>query len=167
MGGDVTRQQPNNGIVAGIGLAMKWAPEQSAIDTAWGRLRFGAKLGLGTTRQTGQHWRTSRFGALALATLQVSETASVHVNAGPLRDRETASTSTLLNTAIVWAPTNAGLLFVEAQANDRPATLGNVLRTAGARWWLVKDTVGLDVTASRTSGSTQTNWSIGFGWYGL
>lgn len=59
------------------------------------------------------------------------------------------------------------LLFAETQVNTKRAAFGGTVNSGGARWWLEKDRVGLDLTASRELGLGATRWTIGFGWYGL
>jgi hypothetical protein len=107
------------------------------------------------------------LGALGLASLQVAQTVAIHLNLGPLRDREASSTATLVNAALAWTPNSSAVLFLEAQANDRRASLGGVVRTVGGRWWLIKDKFGIDVTSSRTAGNANTTLGGGFGWYGF
>ena len=59
-------------------------------------------------------------------------------------------------------------LFAEVQANSKRTVFGGTLATAGARWWLNKDTLGLDLTAGRESGvHGATVWTLGLCWYGI
>lgn len=167
VGVEATRTSPRQGAAVDAGLALKWAPAAATFDTALGELRLGAKAAPVATRPSSGDWDLSGFGVLALASLALGPAAAVHLNLGPQRDLEAHRTFTRLNAAVTWVPVDAALLFGEVQAADSRALGGPVVRTAGARWWLAKDTFGVDLTASRTAGSNDTQWSIGFGWYGF
>ena len=86
----------------------------------------------------------------------------------PARDTASASSAALLNLALVWTPTERLLLVVETQRNDRRDVFGGTVNGMAARWWLVKDALGLDLSASRESRSgSPTQWTLGLGWYGI
>ena len=59
-------------------------------------------------------------------------------------------------------------MFAENQANSKCAVFGDTVNAGGARWWLVKDRFGLDMSASHQAGTDiGTMWTLGFGRYGL
>lgn len=167
LGGDYSRPQPRDESRGEASLAVKWVPKSWQIPTGWGQLSFGLKAGLSFERPVSSGWRRSASGLLGLATLAISEEAAVHLNLGPHKERASGQSGTALNLAGVWMPDPRGLLFAEIQTNDRPALLGATVRTVGGLWWLSPDKLGLSLTASRQSGSSQTLWTAGFGWYGL
>lgn len=167
LGGNVTRIRTDGDGETALGLAAKWLPLADPLDTPIGALSLGVKLAVGADRSRGAGWRVESIGALALASIEVRPTIQVHLNLGPVRERATSTTHTMFNAAMVWSPTEKALLFAEVQATDT-ASSGRTVRTAGGRWWLLPDRLGLDVTASRQSGSRNgTLWTLGFGWYGL
>ena len=167
LGGDITRSRSSGDRATGVGLASKWVPEGGRFDTALGPLTLGAKLALGAQRPTGAAWRTHTVSALGLATLEITPELLLHVNLGPVRERDPRSNFTVFNSALAWSVSERALLFIEGQATDSSAQ-GGTVRTGGARWWLFEDSLGLDVTASRQSGSSSgTRWSVGLGWYRL
>lgn len=167
IGGDYSRPQPRDEIRGEASVAVKWVPKSWQVPTAWGSLSFGLKAGLSFERPVSSGWRRSASGVLGLATLAISEEAAVHLNIGPHKERASGQTGTVLNLAGVWVPDPRALLFAEIQTNDRRALLGTTVRTVGGLWWLSPDKLGLSLTASRQSGSSQTLWTAGFGWYGL
>ena len=168
IGADHTRfsargTQPDEG-----GLALKWVPSAWRVGSAAGELNFGLKLSGAWVKAAGASWQQAQTGALVLATLQVSDSVAVHANLGLARDHALRTRGTLLNLALVWAPLEALLLFAEAQGNDRREVFGRTVYSAGARWWLVKGTLGLDLGASREAGAgAGTRWRFGLGWYGI
>lgn len=165
---DYTSLHPRDPVRAGAGLAFKWVPEAWAWDTAAGPLKLGLKLSASWLRPSGSGWQRSEVGALGLLTLQPHEDWALHANLGRARERSSGTTATLLNLALSWTPTEQTQLFAETQANSRRQVFGGTVNTLGGRWWLLKDILGLDLTASREAGSgSGTAWSLGFGWYGL
>lgn len=168
VGADYTRPDPRDTVRAEAGLALKWAPEAARTSTALGELGFGIKAALGGEQPTDAGWRTATTGLLGLASLDIGEAWSVHANLGPVRDRIGGLSAWLYNAAVVWRPQEALLLFAEAQANSRHEVFGGTTTALGARWWLVKDRLGLDLTAARESGSSAgTRFSVGLGAYGF
>ncbi len=92
----------------------------------------------------------------------------MHANLGAAHEHTSRTTATLLNLAIAWTPGEQALLFAETQANSKRTVFGGTVNTAGARWWLVPDRFGLDLSASRQAGAAiGTLWTLGLGWYGL
>ena len=164
---DHTWLRPVNLIRAEAGLALKWVPSAWRFETGTGELNFGLKFNIGF-QQPSTGWQRAGHGVLGLASLKVSDAMSVHGNLGFAVDRNSGQSARLLNLAVVWSPIDAALLFAELQNNSKPAVFGGTTRGQGARWWLVKDSLGLDLTARRESGSgSGTQWGLGFGWYGL
>lgn len=168
LGGDHARFQAGQGLRSAASLGLKWAPAAAALDTALGPLALGLKASLGYQQPAAQGWRRSGAALLALATLQPTDSLALHANLGPVRAADDGRSTSHLRLALAWTPHPAALLFAETQANDRPAANGGTLNTLGGRWWLLADTLGLDLTASREAGAAgPTRWSLGLGWYGI
>lgn len=168
LGADYTLPDPQETLRASAGLALKWVPEAWHTETAAGRLNFGLKFSTAYEHPTDADWRGTETGVLGLVTLQASEAWTVHANLGAARERSSGTTGTLLNLALVWTPRAEVLLFAESRANDQREVFGGTVNSAGARWWLIPERFGLDLTASREVGAdTATVWTVGFGWYGL
>lgn len=155
----------------GSGLAVKWVPTAWASSTPLGELALGLKGGVDFEHPAGSGWRQAGSAALLLASLQVNEPWAVHLNLGWGHWRPAGQSpfqASLLNVAAVWTPGDQGLLFAEWQGNSRRADLGSPTVTAGGRWWLQKDKLGLDLTVGRETASGAPNVvTLGFGWYGL
>lgn len=150
------------------GLAFKWVPQAWRITTALGELNFGIKVSASFEHPTNAGWRSTETALLALATLKASDAWATHADLGAAREPLTGTTATLLKLSLVWTPSEPALLFAETEANNRHAVFGGTVNTAGGRWWLIKDRVGLDISASREAGSgNPAQWTLGFGWYGL
>lgn len=168
LGADYTLPKHRDVLRGAAGLALKWVPEAGRADSAVGAINFGLKLALAFDRPAGAGWRGSETGALALATLQASDDWTVHANLGAARERSSGTTASVLNLAVVWTPHAQALVFAETQANNRRPVFGGTLNTVGGRWWLARDRLGLDLTASREAGvGGATLWTLGLGWYGL
>jgi hypothetical protein len=167
IGLEAARARPRNDTELEAGVALKWAPAAATFGTPLGELRLGAKAALGSLHPRSADWELASVGALGLASLATSSTTALHLNLGALHDRDSGRTGALLNVAATWSPASAALLFAEVQATDRRSVGPATVRTAGARWWIVPDTFGLDLTVSRAAGSDTTQWSLGFGWYGI
>lgn len=167
LGADVTRPYRRHSVHAEVGLAVKWVPDSWQLQTPAGALNFGLKAALAQQRLVASGWQASSAGLL-LASLQASDSWSLHANLGAARDHAAGQSAGLLNLAVVWAPHDRAQLFAEVLANNRSAVLGGAERAAGGRWWLAKDRLGLDLTAGREAGSGgPTRWTLGMGWYGL
>ncbi|MEJ6004840.1 hypothetical protein WG899_04725 [Paucibacter sp. AS339] len=167
IGMDYTHPNPQDELRGEAGFAVKWVPKNWSLLTPAGQINFGLKLGVGYERPVDGGWRRNGQGLLGLATLAVSETFAVHANLGTHQDRASSQMGTLLNLAVVWVPSPMGLLFAEVQTNDRKSLLGSTQRTVGGLWWLTPEKLGLSLTVGRAVGSSQTLWTLGFGWYGL
>lgn len=168
LGFDYTLPERKDVMRAAGGIALKWVPETWRMDTALGEINFGMKLSAAFEHPTNAGWHGTETAMLALSSLKLNEAWAAHANVGAARDHASSSTATLLNLSLVWTPSESSLLFAETQANSRRETFGGTISTVGARWWLVKDSFGIDMSASREAGSgNPTQWSFGFGWYGL
>lgn len=150
------------------GLALKWVPSAVPRDTAAGSVHLGAKLSGAWATPAGAAWHASQTTALVVLTLKPGDAMALHANLGATHDHASGKHASLLNLALAWAPHDALLLFAEVLGNSRHAVFGGTQRNVGARWWLAKDTVGLDLTAGRAAGvSGTTRWTLGLGWYGI
>lgn len=168
VGFDTAWPSPRDVVRQEAGLAVKLVPASLKFDTGAGELNFGLKLSGAWLKPAGAKWQGSEVSVLGLASLKASDQVSVHVNAGATRDRASAVQATVLNLALVVAPRDEFLVFVEGQGNNKKDVFGGTVTTAGARWWLVKDSLGLDFTASRESGGgSSTRYTVGLGWYGI
>lgn len=168
IGADATRTRPRGDTIAALGLAAKWAPKGSSFETAFARVALGAKFAAATDRLAGGDWRMRGANVLGLASLEFTDRLALHLNVGAARDRPSRTTGTLFNAALEWSPAPRWMVFGEALANDRRATFGGTVSSAGARWWIVPEAIGLDFTASREAGAGDgTRWGFGIGWYGL
>ena len=163
IGAGIGRDRTDGESTTVYALGAKWVPESGRFGSPLGTLDLGLRVA--TTRA---HGHASDHGVFLLATLEAAPKLAVHVNAGVVRDAVLHVNGTLLFAALAWSAGERTLLFAEALASDRSAVFGGAVRTVGARWWLVKDTLGLDFTASKQAGSDSgTRWGIGFGWYGI
>ena len=128
---------------------------------------LGLKLGVAHERPAGKGWRHNDAYALVLATLSPAEHWTIHANLGAARNRPESGTGALLNLAVGWTPIEPLLLFGEVQLNNRRELFGGTVHTAGARWWLIPEKLGLDLTGSRENGVGSTLWTFGIGWYDI
>jgi hypothetical protein len=150
------------------GLAWKWVPEQARIPMADSALQMGLKLASGWAKDQQHGWNTNTTDVLLLASLPLSDALTTHANIGYQRDKSLNAGATLINIALIGSVNERFILFAETKWNSRRELFGGRIYSAGGRWWLIKDTIGLDFTASRTSGTqAATIWGVGFGWYGL
>jgi hypothetical protein len=168
IGVDSTWPKPRDVVRQEAGLAVKFVPASWKVATGAGELNFGLKASGAWLKPADAGWQSADTTVLGLATWKPADSLAVHVNVGISRDRASATRATLTNAALVWTPHEPLLVFVEAQGNNKKDVFGGTVSTVGARWWLVKDTLGLDLTASRESGGgSTTRWTFGIGWYGI
>lgn len=171
LGLDSTWPTPRDVVRQEAGLAVKLLPPSWKLETGAGELNFGLKVSGSWLKPAASKWEGAEVTALALVSLKASEQVSVHFNAGATKDRASSTQATVLNLALVWSPSEHYLLFAEAQGNNKKDVFGGTVTTGGARWWLVKDKLGLDFTASREAGvagaASSTRYSVGLGWYGI
>jgi hypothetical protein len=159
-------------VLLASGLAVKWVPKTWAGSTPLGELALGLKAGTDLEHPTGSGWRQVDTTALLLASLQLNDRWALHLDLGRGRWRLSSGQArfqaSLLNLVATWAPAEQAMLFAEWQGNNCPRALGPALSTVGGRWWLQKDQLGLDLTLGRSAGAgAPTQFSVGFGWYGL
>jgi hypothetical protein len=165
---DTTWPTPRDVVRQGAGLAVKLAPVAWKMDSGAGELNFGLKLSGAWLKPADARWQSSGVTLLGVASLKATEQVSVHANLGASRDRASSTQATVFNLALVWTPYESLLCFVEGQGNNKKDQFGGTVNTAGARWWLVKDRLGLDITASRESGAAgPARYTVGLGWYGI
>ena len=168
LGGAYSHLHPRDTVRAAGELFLKWVPEAAALATPAGELQFGLRLAMPLERPAGASWRRSGTVVLGLASLQVNDDWTLHANLGRERERASGVTGTMLNLAVAWTPMPPLLVFAETSTNNRRATFGGTTHSAGARWWLVPEKLGLDLTATRSiDAGTPTLWTVGIGWYGL
>ena len=168
LGADHTRFSPRGTQPDQAGLTLKWAPAAWQTSSVAGELNFGLKLSGSWVNAAGASWQHAQTSALLLATWKAGETIAMHANLGAARDRASRSQGTLLNLAVVLTPLDSLLLFAEVQGNDKREVFGRTVASVGTRWWLVKDTLGLDLSASREVGAgAGKRWTFGLGWYGI
>ena len=167
LGADYTRERSPGVSAQAVGLGAKWVPARGTFASPLGTLRTGLKVRTAQANGFGNGWQASEHSVLAIASLEATPAVAIHFNLGAKRDPVVHVSGTLLNAALAWSATERTLLFAEVQVNDRAPLFGAATRTAGARWWLVKEVLGVDLTASRQAGSGGTRWSFGLGWYGL
>lgn len=159
---EFVRGSPRKAIGHERTIALKWAD----ADVKLGDWRFGAKLGFTQAKEPGaSHWSdASRPLLLGLASLPLSERLALHLNLGHERRPTDGNSAAVYGAALAWTPIEPVLLFAEWNGDNRSAPL----RTVGGRWWLLQDTLGLDLTWTRqaaTSGSTVVG--VGLCWYGI
>ncbi len=168
LGAEFAPLHPQDVLRTTAGLGLKWAPPGWRIDASLGALNFGLKLAGNFEQPAGAAWRHGQTTFLALASWQPAGPWAVHANLGNIREHTIGSRATLLNLALAWTPDARSQLFAEVQSNDQRAVFGGAVRSAGGRWWLLKDRFGLDLTVSHEAGADKgVRWSLGFGWYGL
>ncbi|HET8872014.1 MAG TPA: hypothetical protein VFM48_16340 [Aquabacterium sp.] len=145
----------------GTSASLKWSPES----WNWNGWRFGAKTNVLHERQPGASANQFRsWSATAIASYPYDYHWTFHFNVGHIQDRLTDTQLRSYGGAVVYAIDDRTQVFAEINGNSRsPAT-----QAVGLRWWFIPETLGLDVTTSRTNATTQSQtWGIGFGWYGL
>jgi hypothetical protein len=158
-------RRPSPAAIAGerhsADMMLKW------VDPAWkvGEARFGLKVYGGSARRSEGGWAPTGRGLLGLVSVELVEGVDWHVNLGDEYDHEARRHRAVAQTALTCQPAEAWQLFGEVQGL-RGA--GAAQQTVGARHWVVKDVLGLDLTAGRTAGQPgSTVWTLGFGWYGI
>lgn len=154
---------PSNGREPGL----KWVPAAARAATAAGELAFGLHGSAHLARTPGCDEAPCAWQLLGIASLSPSDAWSLHLNLGVAHDRAARVGAGNGGLAVVWTPSAAGLLFAEVQGSRRSDVFGPVVRTAGGRWWLTRDRLGIDLTASRDGGGGANRWTLGFGAYGF
>lgn len=168
VGAEYRQPRPRSPVRGEAGLALKWVPADGQVESAAGELNFGLKAGAAWAQPVGGHWKRGGESLLGLASWSPDAAWTVHLNLGAARDAASAKSAALLNLALVWTPAERLLLVAETQRNDRREVFGGAVNGIAARWWLVKEALGLDLSASRESRSGgPTQWTLGLGWYGI
>jgi hypothetical protein len=158
---------PRDETRAESSVALKVVPESWALNSAVGEWKFGLKLAQGFVQPADRGWLGSGTSGLLLVSLKANDEWTVHANLGAGHDRESGDDAALFNMAVVWTPHERVLLFAEVLTNTRSEIFGGTTKNIGARYWLIPDVLGVDLTAGRESGSGSTVWTAGFGWYGI
>lgn len=162
---------PHDVVRQGAGLAVKLVPGSWKLETGAGEFNFGLKFSNAWLKPSNAKWESAEASVLGLVSLKASEQVSVHFNVGATKDRASSTQATVLNLALVWTPHEHVLVFAEGQGNNKKDVFGGTVTTGGARWWLVKEKLGLDFTASREAGvaggPSSTRYTVGLGWYGI
>ncbi|HKX94540.1 MAG TPA: hypothetical protein VJM48_07545 [Methylibium sp.] len=141
-------------------LAAKWV----AGELGWTDWALGAKVYAGRSRERPGPWQADERGALLLASRSLAPQWAVHANLGIAHRPGAGRSDALAKLATVWQPAPAFLAFAEIEAQQRAATT----QSAGLRWWLVPERLGMDFTASRDVGVPDSRRvTVGFGWYGV
>ncbi len=167
LGTDYAVLKPGDNNRAAATLSIKIVPDALRSETPVGDLNFGFKLGAGFAQSPYTGWRSAGGAASVLATLSPNDDWSLHLNLGVLRDRDSGKSGGQANLALTWTPREEMLLFAEYLGGTRRDVFGGSISSAGGRWWLIKERLGLDLSVSRVAGSELgTVWSLGFGWYG-
>jgi len=143
------------------------APESWSFNSPVGELSFGLKVAQGFVQPADRGWLGSDTSGLLLVSLEVNSKWAVHANLGAGHDRESGHDAALFNMAVEWKPHERVLLFAEVLTNTRSEIFGGTTKNIGARYWLIPEVLGVDLTAGRESGSGSTVWTAGFGWYGV
>ena len=161
LGAEWDNPAPSHVEPLGMTASVKWAPES----LAWRGWRFGAKTGFTSEKPPGDPERHfSRWMALAIASYPVDDRWTVHLNLGHARDKVQSESATAYGGALVYAMNDRAQAFAEWMGDSRTAAT----RAVGMRWWILPDTLGLDLTASQRNATPNCHaWGIGLGWYGL
>ena len=168
LGIDYARDSGSGERSYGRGIALKWVPESWQAKTTVAEFNAGVKFSAAQERQPGEGWKAAEQSALLMVSSKFSDTISAHINLGSIKSRGENVRGTVLNAALVASFDPHVLVFIESQTNDRRTVFGPTVNTIGARYWVVPEKIGVDVTASRNAGGNQgTTWGVGFGWYGL
>lgn len=161
LGFEFVKASPKDEQPQGRSLALKWAPEW----LEWQGTRFGLKLGTASEKAPDDtRWHQASLAVLAIASLPLNPQWTAHFNIGRQRDKLEGVGTTTYGTALVWTPHERWVVFGELTGNNKSAST----QTIGLRWWLLPETLGLDLTSSRTNATPDNAaWGIGLGWYGL
>jgi hypothetical protein len=158
--GEIVRRRADGEAATDLSLGAKW------VDPSWklGPLALGLKAWSGQHRLPDGHQETGERGAAVLLSSELGASGAAHLNLGVLRDGADGKRHGLLNLAVTWKPADNWLTFAELNAvRHNPTT-----RSAGLRWWLRPDVLGLDLTASRSAGQAgPATLTLGLGWYGI
>ncbi len=127
----------------------------------WG---IGVVAALGAARQDGQHWRSDSLDLRLPVSWKLGESGSVlHLNLGVEKPR---GERRLWGSSIALEVPLPGRLTAFAEAGRGG---GERLVHGGARWWLKREKLALDVSLLRLRGGGERHSGalIGVGWYDL
>ncbi len=126
--------------------------------------QFGAKANAAAARTAaGARWESDTYGATAIATRELTDGLALHLNLGGERRKRDGRDATLYAVALAWSPSPQVLLFGEVLGDDR----SSATRTVGARWWLLSERVGLDLTVGDQAGVSDSRFvTVGLSFYG-
>ncbi|MBH1986288.1 MAG: hypothetical protein I8H76_03060 [Burkholderiales bacterium] len=152
---------PRDEQAQGRGLALKWVPAWARLDA----IQFGLKLGVSSQKEPGaRQWGAGQSTALVLASMPLHEHWDLHLNAGHLHRTDQQGVDTAYAAALVWRPHPRWQLGAEVLGNLQTSAQ----KSLSLRHWLIPETLGLDLTASRMGSRAETgSWGIGIGWYGI
>lgn len=152
---------PRDEQAQGRGLALKWVPAWARLDA----VQFGLKLGVTSQKEPGsRNWGAGQTTALVLASVPLHDKWDLHLNAGHIHRIDQQGADTAYGAALVWRPHPRWQLGVEVLGDLQTAAQ----KSLSLRHWLIPDTLGLDLTASRMGSRADTgSWGIGIGWYGI
>lgn len=156
---DIPRQTSTTD--AGRGLALKWVPSWAQH----GDWAFGAKLSVGSDMPAGSgQWETAPTSLLVIGTYSINDQWTAHLNLGRDVEHHPKDHKATAGAALAWTPHERWLVFAELTGAEQQSTT----RGAGARYWLIPEVLGLDVTISKANAvKNSTNWTLGLGWYGI
>lgn len=146
---------------SGRSLAVKWVPEKAQ----WMGWSFGAKASISQVRAAGNSdWDDGPTSLLGIATYSFDPHWTAHLNLGADLVKNPSDTVATAGVAVVWTPHKNWLVFAEVSGSQDTAAT----RAAGARFWLMPDELGLDLTASRVNAQRDsTAYTLGVSWYGI
>lgn len=161
LGLEFIRVSPGSEQVQGRAVGIKWAPEWAS----WQDWRFGLKAGTSNGKAPDEpDWHQAANSFAVLASLPLNAQWTLHLNLGREHDRREHASANTYAAALAWTPSERWLVFGEMVGHhNAPAT-----QSAGLRYWLLPEQLGLDLTTSRTNATPDSQaWGIGLGWYGI
>jgi hypothetical protein len=161
LGLELIKTSPRDKQTQGRALALKWAPEW----LTWQDWRWGVKASGISEQAPGESaWHQAHTAVLGIASLPITPQWTLHLNLGRQRNMLEQVSATTYGAALVWTPHERWVVFGEIGGDNKtPAR-----QSAGLRYWLLPDQLGLDLTGCRTNATRDGHaWGIGLGWYGL
>jgi hypothetical protein len=141
--------------------SIKWVPE----DGKWMDWDFGAKLSIAQVRAAGTSgWESGGTTLLGIASHSFDKEWMVHLNLGAAFDSGNSDTLATGGVALMWTPHKNWVVFGELSGTQDES----VTRAAGARFWLMPEVLGMDLTASHINGHRDsTAYTLGVSYYGI